>query len=152
MKKKTTSHHPSGLDAEPVLRVVSDFLVPWIWLLGLYVTFHGEAGPGGGFQGGVIIASGFILHVLVHGEPALNAVLSEGLLERLCALGALFYAGVGVFAMIRGGNFLDYDHLVSPPGVGGQPLGITLVELGVALTVAAVMTVIFSELHGIEDA
>ena len=48
-----------------VIRVVSKLLIPFILLFGLYVQFHGDFGPGGGFQAGVIFASAFVLYALV---------------------------------------------------------------------------------------
>ena len=50
-----------------VLRVIAKMLIPFILLFGLYVQFHGDFGPGGGFQAGVIIAAAFILHSLIFG-------------------------------------------------------------------------------------
>ena len=50
-----------------ILRVVSKVLIPYIFLFALYVQFHGDYGPGGGFQAGVIFASGIILYALVFG-------------------------------------------------------------------------------------
>ena len=51
----------------PILRVSAKILFTPIILFGLYVQFHGDFGPGGGFQAGVIIASAFILYSLIFG-------------------------------------------------------------------------------------
>lgn len=125
-----------------ILRVVAKILIPFILLFALYVQFHGDFGPGGGFQAGVIFAAAFILYCLVFGLEVGSAVVSLSLLRVLSALGVLLYAGVGIAGLIRGGNFLDYSVLSHDP-VAGQHLGILLIELGVGTTVAAVMIMIF---------
>ena len=48
-----------------VLRVITKLLIPFILLFGIYVQMHGDYGPGGGFQAGVIFASSFILYAIV---------------------------------------------------------------------------------------
>ena len=125
-----------------VLRIVSKMLIPLIMLFALYVQFHGEYGPGGGFQAGVIFASAFILYAMLFGLTAARKVVNHTLVQLLSALGVLLYGSVGVVAMINGGNFLDYNFLSDDP-VAGQMLGILLVELGVGITVASVMIIIF---------
>ncbi len=126
-----------------VLRVVSKTLMPFILLFALYVLFHGEYGPGGGFQAGVIFAAGFILYTLMFGLTAVQRVLPMRTLIRLLPAGVLVYAGVGVVTMILGGNFLDYDALNPDEPSAGQQAGILLVEVGVGITVSAVMVAMF---------
>jgi multicomponent Na+:H+ antiporter subunit B len=136
----------------PIIRIVTKILIPYILLFGCYVQFHGDYGPGGGFQAGVIFASGLILYGLVFGLSAVRSVAPPRVIETLMALGVLIYAGTGIATMICGGPFLDYDYLehnfmhgVLP---SGQHLGIFLVELGVGITVTAVMTMIFYAFAG----
>ena len=131
----------------PVLRVVGKVFIPYILLFALYVQFHGDYGPGGGFQAGVIFGAGFILYGLIFGLEELRRVAPPALIETLVALGILLYLGVGVAALLRGGYFLDYSVLGHDP-VHGQHLGILLVELGVGITVAAVMIIIFYNFAG----
>jgi len=137
------------LQHQLILRVTTKLLVPVILLFALYVQFHGDYGPGGGFQAGVIFAAGIILYALVFGlDKARAAVLQDyRLMRALMAVGVLIYAGVGVATVMLGGNFLDYNVLASLP-TAGQHLGILLVEFGVGLTVAAVMVVIFLAFAG----
>jgi len=125
-----------------VMRVVAKLLTPFILLFGLYVQFHGEVSPGGGFQAGVIVASAFVLFVLVYGIDAAERILPAGLLRAGIAGGALLYAGVGVLCMLLGGNFLDYNVLAADPKTG-QHIGIVVIEIGVGITVAAVVTTAF---------
>lgn len=138
------------MNEQVILRVISKLLIPLILLYALYVQFHGDYGPGGGFQAGVIFAAGFILYTLVFGVANVTRVLPPRLLETLIALGVLLYAGVGVATMLLGGNFLDYDVLAHEPK-HGQHMGILLVEAGVGITVAAVMIVIFVTFAGSDE-
>ncbi len=125
-----------------VLRVVTKLLIPFILLFALYVQTHGDFGPGGGFQAGVIFAAAFILYALVFGRANAQRVIPARLLLALVALGVLIYGGVGVAALMLGGRYLEYAVLVHDP-VEGNELGVWLVELGVGVTVAAVMMTIF---------
>ena len=130
-----------------ILRVVSKFLIPYILLFALYVQWHGDFGPGGGFQAGVIFASGFILYALIFGVPTVRDVIPAYATRALLAIGVLLYGLVGVVGMLMGGKFLDYNVLASTP-TGGQHVGILLVELGVGITVAAAMITIFCTFAG----
>ncbi len=130
-----------------VLRVVSKLLVPTILLFALYVQFHGDFGPGGGFQAGVMFAAGFILYGLVFGVNSARRVAPPVVVRILIAAGVLLYAGVGVAGLMMGGNYLDYGVLSSDP-VHGQHLGILLIEVGVGTTVAAVMVSLFYSFAG----
>ncbi len=125
-----------------VLRVIAKLLIPLILIFALYVQFHGDYGPGGGFQAGVIFASAFILYSLIFGVENARSVISFNLLRFVSASGLLLYIGVGIAALISGGNFLDYNVLLADP-VHGQHLGILVIEFGVGMTVAAVMMMIF---------
>jgi multicomponent Na+:H+ antiporter subunit B len=125
-----------------VLRVIAKLLIPLILIFALYVQFHGDYGPGGGFQAGVIFASAFILYSLIFGVENARSVISFNLLRVISALGLLLYIAVGVVALTSGGNFLDYNVLLSDP-VHGQHLGILVIEFGVGMIVAAVMMMIF---------
>ena len=125
-----------------VLRALAKLLIPFILLFGLYVEFHGDYGPGGGFQAGVIFAAGIVLYALVFGLPEAKRVFPPRVLEILIAAGVLLYGGVGVASMLLGKNFLQYDSLAHD-AEHGQHRGILLVELGVGLTVAAVMVTLF---------
>ena len=125
-----------------VLQIVAKLLIPYILLFALYVQFHGDYGPGGGFQAGVIFAVGFILHGLIFGVLRTRKVVTPGAVRNLMAVGVLLYAGTGVLSMFMGGHYLDYGVLADDP-LRGQHWGIFAVELGVGITVAAVMISLF---------
>lgn len=125
-----------------VVQVITKFLTPMILLFAFYIQFHGDFGAGGGFQAGVVFASVFILHGLIFGEARTRLVLTPNALRILMSLGLLLYAGTGVVSLLMGGNYLDYSVLLNDP-VSGQHWGIFVVELGVGITVAAVMVSLF---------
>ncbi len=138
-----------------VLRVVSKILLPFIFLFALYVQFHGDYGPGGGFQAGVIFAAGFILYMLIFGVEKTKKISPMLLLERIAPLGVLIYAGTGLISLLKGGKFLDYNMLMvngkpasAAVAIEGQHLGIFLVELGVGITVTSVIVLIFFAFMG----
>ena len=131
-----------GLSQHLIPRVVGRLLIPFILLFGLYVQFHGEYGPGGGFQAGAIIAAAIILYALLEGEEKALKVIPQRVLLWLTAGGAILYGSVGVAGMLLGGNFLDYSVLSDDP-VKGQQLGILLIEAGVGITVTGVLLSIF---------
>ncbi|MBZ0134831.1 MAG: Na(+)/H(+) antiporter subunit B [Planctomycetes bacterium] len=129
-----------------VLRVVARWNIPFMVVFGLYVQTHGELGPGGGFQAGVIIAAGFLLYGMIFGAQELRRIIPRWVTDIAAACGVLIYAGVGFWAMGNGYEFLDHAALNPANPGGAEPWGMTLVEYGVGLTVAAVMITIFNEI------
>jgi len=125
-----------------VLRVVAKLLIPFMLLFALYVQFHGDFGPGGGFQAGVILAAAMVFYAIVFGLDNARKVLPDRLVEAMVASGVLLYLGVGFAGPLLGGNFLDYFVLAADP-VAGQHRGIFWIELGVAVTVCGVMLKVF---------
>ena len=125
-----------------VLSIVARILIPLIMLFALYVQFHGDYSPGGGFQAGVIFASSFILYGIIYGIENLREVVHPSFIRILAALGVLIYISVGVVAILNGGEFLNYNFLSDNP-VTGQHIGIMFIELGVGITVASTMIILF---------
>jgi multicomponent Na+:H+ antiporter subunit B len=125
-----------------VLRVVAKILIPFILLFAVYVQFHGDFGPGGGFQAGVIVAAGIIFYGIIFGLETTRRIVPSWLVETMLATGVLIYAGVGIAGLLLGGSYLDYFVLAADP-VHGQERGIFWVEVGVAITVSGVMLKIF---------
>lgn len=142
-----TTEDNEGLRHYLIPRVVGRLLIPFILLFGLYVQFHGDYGPGGGFQAGAIIATAIILYSLLEGEAQALRVLPQRVLTWLVAGGALLYGAVGVITMFLGGNFLDYSVLASDP-ITGQHIGIIVIEAGVGITVTGVLLSIFHAFAG----
>jgi multicomponent Na+:H+ antiporter subunit B len=141
-KFKKTTEKNTGLRHHLIPQVVGRLLIPFIVLFGLYVQFHGEYGPGGGFQAGAIIATGVILYALLEGESEALRAIPRGVLLGMVIGGALLYGSVGVVCMFMGGTFLDYSVLAVDP-VFGQQLGILIIEAGVGMAVCGALLTIF---------
>ena len=126
-----------------VLKVITKLTVGFIILFALYVQFHGDYSPGGGFQAGVIFAAAFILYGMVMGLENVQRVLPPWLTHKLMAFGVVIYTLVGVYSFFVGYNFLDYGALNPAHPEHGQHYGILLVEFGVGVTVAGVVISIY---------
>ena len=140
--RPATASPSRGLKHHLIPQVVGRLLIPFIILFGLYVQFHGEYGPGGGFQAGALIATGVILYALLEGEEAALQAVPRPVLLGLVIGGACLYGGVGLLCILLGGNFLDYSVLASDP-VTGQQVGILLIEAGVGMAVCGALLSIF---------
>ena len=125
-----------------LLRTVATITIPFIFLFGLYILFHGKISPGGGFQGGAIWASGLILHSLVFGASETRRVIPAKFLQFIACAGVLIYSATGFAMIINGGRFLQYNGMLASPH-SSQFLGIMLVEVGVHLTVFATLSLIY---------
>jgi multicomponent Na+:H+ antiporter subunit B len=137
-------------DHHLILRVVAKGLLPLITIYAFYVQFHGEVSAGGGFQAGIVLAVAVILYALIFGLAEAMRAVPPGFARGLAAVGVLVYGGVGVWAMVQGGQYLEYQALFNEPpgGHDGQHAGIILVELGVLFAVAGAMVSIFYALAG----
>lgn len=132
-----------------IVSTISRILIPFIQLYALYVIMHGHYSPGGGFQGGVILGASLVLLLLTRGYDEARYKISEGVMNTLCSVGVLIYAGVGFTCLLLLGNFLDYSKLaillhVDP--AHARSLGILGVEIGVGFAVMAVMYSIFVDI------
>jgi multicomponent Na+:H+ antiporter subunit B len=137
--------HEPGLGPDQVaerhviVRVVGKLMIPLILLFACYVQAHGDYGPGGGFQAGVVFASGLMLYMLLFGIDAAERLVPPHVLQRLIAAGLLLYGGTGLVSLLQGGRFLDYRTLAHDP-LHGIHYGVILIELGVGITVTAVIS------------
>ena len=127
-----------------IRRTVTKILIPFIQLYGLYVIAHGELGPGGGFQGGVILGASIIIYVLVFGLDEGRKRISQKTSDLLVSCGVLIYGGIGVLCLLTGGMYLQYNTLLPNPKLASH-LGIIGIEIGIGITVAAVMITLFNE-------
>ena len=135
------------VDDRVILRVGAKILIPFILIFALYVQFHGEYGPGGGFQAGVIFAAAFVLYALIYGLDAAFRVMPPQAAYACGAFGVSLYLLVGFAGMALGGEFLNYNVLAHDP-VHGQHYGIIAIELGVLITVFGAMVGIFYAFAG----
>lgn len=160
-----SAERPMRMSEMVVLRTVSKGFIPFILLFALYVQFHGDFGPGGGFQAGVIFAAGLVLYGLIFGLEDLKRVAPRWVFETTLACGVLLYGGTGIAGMLLGGQFLEYNvldahyHLEAATGLAaqtsmhvpnghGQHLGLLLIEGGVGIAVTSAMTLIFYAFAG----
>jgi multicomponent Na+:H+ antiporter subunit B len=137
-----------------IVKAVARLLVPFIMVYALYVVMHGHYSPGGGFQGGVILAAGFVLLSISHGLEKTRRRMSEKVAGVIGSIGVLIYGGIGVLCLILGGNYLDYSKLskiLHVTQAEARSLGILGVEIGVALAVMAVMCVVFFAIFTVEE-
>ncbi|WP_183816419.1 Na(+)/H(+) antiporter subunit B [Parvularcula dongshanensis] len=127
-----------------ILRVTIKLLFAPIVLFAFYVQFHGDYGPGGGFQAGVILAVAFVLYALGFGLEETKRAIPPRFLTFGMAFGVMIYVGTGFLTLFLGGNFLDYN-VLDPDSHhnAGQHLGILMVEFGVGMAVASTMLQIF---------
>ncbi len=137
-------------DHHVILRIVAKTLIPFITIFAFYVHFHAEYSAGGGFQGGVIFAVGVILYALIFGVSSAIRMVPPVFTRCLAAAGVLIYAGVGVWALVSGGNYLEYRALFDVPEGShlAELTGIVVIELGVLFGVAGSMLTIFYAFAG----
>ena len=132
-----------------VLRIVTKIMIPLIVIYALYIQFHGEYGPGGGFQAGIIFSAGFIIFSLIFGLDVAQEAIPPEAARFLAAFGVLLYIGIGLACIVLGGQFLEYKVLLENDQAG-ETLGIIGIELGVGITVAAVALTLFYAFAGRE--
>ena len=131
-----------------IVNIACRVIVPFIFLYGIYVTIFGHYSPGGGFQGGTILAAGVILMRLGLGRRATYKKYPPQMGLILGTIGLLIYGGTGLVTVLAGGNFLDYSFLPIP-GMNDPErhyYGILFVEIGIALGVFGALTSIFDSL------
>lgn len=129
-----------------VVRFVSRRAIPLIQLFALYVLGHGEDGPGGGFQAGVIFASALVLAALVGGWRTGRKEIPEPVSDALMPAGALLYGAIGLACLLLGGAFLQYARLAPEHAHEAHHFGIIGIEIGVTITVAGAMATLFLEM------
>ena len=131
--------------ASAALRALSLVLIPLLVVLGVYIVVHGALTPGGGFQGGVILAAG-PLAVFLAGRYLRMKTVAPTIVEELGdALGAAGYALVGLGGLVFAGVFLKN---FLPLGIPGHLLSagqIPLASMAVGLEVSGAFLVAFSE-------
>lgn len=133
----------------PIVEMAVRIMTPFIQLFGLYVIAHGHYSPGGGFQGGVILGSAYILLGIAFNQQLAMRYFSERINSLLASSGALIFAGTATVCALLGGLFLDYsalDRLLHLGPIEWRSMGIFVVEVGVGLTVMSIMTSLFWDL------
>ena len=132
-----------------IIKTIVRLLVPFVQLYALYVLAHGHYSPGGGFQGGVILAAALVMILLAYGFQEAIQRLKLNLASNLCSIGVLIYVGIGFACLLLGGNFLDYSRLaliLRVPPAKARSLGILGIETGVEIAVMAAMYCIIMDI------
>lgn len=137
----------------PIVLLGSRLLSSYIMVFGLYVIFHGHYSPGGGFQGGTLLAASLLLIRISSGRNISRIQFREYLTSPVAVVGIIIYFGTGLIALLAGGYFLDYE-MLPIPGLDAPDLrywGILIIEFGIGLTVMAVLVSIFDNMLQGED-
>lgn len=139
--------------SSPIILLLSRVLSPYIMLFGMYVIFHGHYSPGGGFQGGALLASSILLIRIAMDEKVHQLHFNRSYGIPLGALGVLIFFGVGFIALIMGGHFLDYSLLPFPGMITAELrfYGILFIEVGVGLAVMTILVAIYDNLIDEDD-
>lgn len=137
----------------PIILLGSRLLSPYIMLFGIYVIAHGHYSPGGGFQGGALLAASVLLIRVSGGRLVSRLQISEFTLTPMAAIGVIIYFLTGAVAVFMGGYFLDYGMLPFP---GMEPAmlryyGILIIEVGIGLAVMAILIMMFDNMTRGED-
>lgn len=134
----------------PIVEGVARLMVPLIQLFGLYVITHGHYGPGGGFQGGVILAASLMLLRLTLGEEYEHRRFPPSLAVLLATLGMLLFVLAGLLPLAWGAPYLNYAYLPIPGFAGPEAryLGILIVEIGIGMAVWGTLVILFDHLMG----
>jgi len=128
-----------------IVKTVTRVLASTIVLFGIYLVLHGHLTPGGGFAGGVIIASGFILLTLAFGKEVPFSILNKSLAGILESVGGLIFVCVALFGFAGGYFFLN----ALPKGYPFKLLSggiIPLCNIAIGLTVGAALFLVFMAL------
>jgi multicomponent Na+:H+ antiporter subunit B len=137
----------------PIIQLGARLLSPYIMLFGLYVIAHGHYSPGGGFQGGALLAASILLVRLASSPNVGSSQLKEALTMPMALMGITIYFGTGLVSVLMGGYFLDYSELPIP---GLEPAmlrfyGLLIIEVGIGLAVMAILVMLFDNMVKGED-
>ena len=103
--------HGFVVDKDPIVRYVAGFVIPIVFIFGVYVVLNGHLSPGGGFSGGAILGAGFILYSLAFGEEAAGKFFTIKTFKTVSAIALLGYASTKCYSFLMGGmHFNDPIH------------------------------------------
>jgi len=126
-----------------IVKTIAKFVVPPIILFGIYIVLHGHLTPGGGFAGGVIVGSAFILLTLAFGKEVAFQKLKRSTTSVLESVGALIFLSLALLGIAAGGwfflNFLPKGHPLRILSAGFIPLA----NIGIGIKVGAGIFAVF---------
>ena len=126
-------------------RAASLLYSPCIIIFGIYIIIHGHLSPGGGFQGGVILASVVLIHLVVFGESTVVKHLDYKKLAVIESFSLLLFIGIGLIPVLTGNAFLTNLPSLFPRGIPGELFSagnIGLLNIATGSKVAASVAVI----------
>ena len=132
-----------------IVKTVSSWVKVLIFMFGIYIVLFGHLTPGGGFAGGVILASSYVLLMLAFGKEFVEKNLPSAIASKLDCLGAFLFAMIALLGLVFGGvffvNFLYQQYLPHEPfeliSAGTIPLSNIAIGLKVG---ASLFLVIFA--------
>lgn len=104
-----------------LVRFAADILYPVVLIFGLYIVAHGHITPGGGFQGGAVIATGVALVIVAYSYKEVIGWIGKGGLMAREVIGLMGFIGVALFAFLFGMPFF-YNYLAGQGGLFGVPV------------------------------
>ncbi len=135
-----------------IINTVTRIILPFISLFGFYLIFHVHLSPGGGFSGGTVVGSAFVLFSLSFGVSIQEKKLSHRTSALLESYGGLWYVLLGFVALFYGYSYLTNAPVFSP-GVPGRLYSsglVLLVNIGLGIKVASTIITLFDSIGGEE--
>lgn len=141
---------PAYTESQVIMTTVKA-VVPFVLTYGLFITFHGAGSPGGGFQGGALIASVFLMIAFAFGIESTREWLSNTVVVGLGTVGVLIFGVIALGPIALGGAFLEYTvyepllgDLLGLDEVGFVKYGMEAVEIGgIAFIVSGILMGLF---------
>ena len=124
-----------------IVKTISSWVKVLIFMFGIYIIITGHLTPGGGFAGGVILASSYVLLMLAFGREFVEENLSLPLASKLDCVGAFLFAMIAVLGLVFGGSF--FVNFLYQKYLPGEPLSlisagtIPLSNIAIGLKVSA---------------
>jgi multicomponent Na+:H+ antiporter subunit B len=128
----------------PIIMATVRIVSPFVFTFGLFIMFHGADSSGGGFQGGVIVATVMLMLGIAFGIDPLREWVGESTLVAILTVGVAAFLAIGVGTVALGGGFLEYHVIETELGVyHATKYGIEAVELFIGVIVASTITGLF---------
>ena len=136
-----------GLDMGITVKTVTRWLKGPILLFGIYLVLYGHITPGGGFGGGVVIASAFILITLASGERASLHLFSKGIASRLDSIGLLTFLALGWLGTGWAGSYFFSNFINTPEAAQFTLLSggiMPMANIALGIKVASALFLVFT--------
>jgi len=104
-----------------IVRTGANLLYPFILIFGLYVIMHGHLTPGGGFQGGAVVATAAALVIVAYSYDEVTGMLEKTAMKARESIGLLLFIGAGIAALVVGAPFF-YNFLANSGFLFGMPV------------------------------